>query len=91
MKTSGNHQVQNKPVVIVETYRDALSDALQASNGLSFQVLNAWCCGAKQERTPEAYSFELLTEDSQFQGFKVHNDVRQLGHAQYLVMLPSGA
>jgi len=91
VKTSGNHQVQNKPVVVFETDRDALSDAPQASNGPSFQVLKGWCNGAKQERTRDAYSFEPLPEDSRFQGLKIHNDVWQLRHAQYLVMRASEA
>jgi len=90
VKTSGNHQVQNKPKVIFEADRDALSDASQISNDLPFHIMNGWRHGAEQERAREAHALEFLPEDSRLQGLKIHDDVWQLRHAQYLVMYPAG-
>jgi hypothetical protein len=91
VKTPGNHQVQNKPVVILKAERDALSQAPQAANDLSFQVMNRWPHGAEQKRALEANTLQFLPEDSRLQGLKINHDVRQLRHAQYLAMRAAGA
>ena len=91
MKTSGNHQVQNEPVVIFEADGDSLSEASQVSNYLPFRVMNRWRHGAEQEGTREAHTLEFLTEDSRLQGLKIYDDVWQLRHPQYLVMGASSA
>jgi len=83
--------MQNKPVIVFEADRDALSEAPQVSNYLPFHVMNGWRHAAKEERTREAYALEVLPEDSRLQGLKINHDVGQLRHVQYLVMRAAGA
>jgi len=46
VKSSGNHEVEDEPEVVVEAYGDALTDAAQLADGVAFDFGDRWFYGA---------------------------------------------
>jgi len=64
MQSSGDHQMEHEPQVVVEADRDALADAPQLAHGASLHARERRVGGAQQEDARDAYPFERLTDDT---------------------------
>jgi hypothetical protein len=49
VEAPGDHEVQDKPVAVVEFDGDALADAAQGEHGMAFEVFEGWLHGAEEE------------------------------------------
>ena len=58
VQPAGNHQVQHQPEIAFDSNRDALADAPQLSNDLSFHICYRGLHGAEQKRTGQSHMLD---------------------------------
>ena len=80
MQTTGNHQVENEPEVLIDADGNALADAAQLADGAALEVLKRRVHGAKEKRTREADANERLAEDAGFERGDIGGDVGEFRH-----------
>ena len=87
MKPSGDHQVDHKPEVIVESDRDAFADAAQFPYRAACGARQRRLGGAQEKRArPNADPFERLPYDARFERGEVRGNVGQLRHTTLLAV-----
>ena len=80
MQTTGDHQVENEPEVLIDADGDALANAAQLADGAALEVLKRRVHGAKEKRTREADANERLVEDAGFERGDIGGDVGEFRH-----------
>ena len=68
MESSGDHQVEYEPGVVIEADCYAFTDAADFAHGAAFGVGDGGLDRAKQEGVGEAYAFERVAEDARLEG-----------------------
>lgn len=85
MKTSGNHEVNDKPYIIFEADGDALPDSFKTCDGLIFGCRRRRRDGAQKKRSCDADMQQLLIEYARVERSEVGFDVWQLRHEGYFM------
>jgi len=80
VQATGDHEVQDKPEIVVETDGDALGDAAERADGVAFGGREGLVGGAEEKGAVETDVFERLIEDAGLKGSEVGGDVGKFGH-----------
>src|SRR5262249_26802412 len=80
MQTSGDHQVQHEPQLLLQPNGYPFSYSLYFTNGSSFDLRQGRAGCAHEKGTRQSNALELLPEDTLLQRFDVHDHVRQFWH-----------
>jgi len=91
VQSSGNHQMKNEPEVAFEADADAFAEAAQLQDLFTGGFGEGRVCGAQEKRTDNANGFECLPEDARFESLDVNGDVREFGHAIFLLKSQNAA
>ena len=80
MEAAGDHEVEDEPEAVVELDGDTFADAVQGTDGVVFDVLDARLDGAEQKRAGNADLGEGLAYDARREGSEIGGDVREFWH-----------
>ena len=80
MKAPGDHQVKHEPEIAVNADGDALADATQLANGLSFDGRKRRIDRAQQKGGGQPHALEPLAQNARLKRCDVGRDVGQFRH-----------
>ncbi len=80
VQSSGDHQVQHEPQLIIQPDGNPLAQSPQLANGLAVSRFQRWLTGSQQERAFQADLLQALTHDAAFKCIKIDRNIGQLGH-----------
>src|SRR5215469_8326977 len=80
VETTGDHEMEDEPDVVVEADRDTLADAAKLADSVAFDAGDRRSYRAKDECAGDADVLEGLADDALFEGGDVGGDVGQFGH-----------
>src|SRR5215467_4982824 len=80
VKAAGDHQVQNKPEIVLQTNANTLAHSPEAEHLLAFCLLDGRNRGPNQRRRHDADLFQLSSADARLQRIEINHDVREFRH-----------
>jgi hypothetical protein len=81
VQASGDHQVKDKPKIVVEADGDALPDAAESGYGVAEGRVERRVCCSQQEGACDLDPLEDPSENTALERFYVHDDVGEFGHS----------
>src|SRR5260370_36618434 len=85
MEPSGDHQMEDKPEVVIEPEDDAFAGTAQLSYGVALDRLDRRRSRPQQRRTSTLYSLQLVLQHNHLQRLNVNRDVGQLRQSAHLL------
>lgn len=80
MQSTGDHQMQHEPQIVVNTDGNAFANAAQFADEAALHARKRWLHGAEQKRAGQAHSQNGLPDYAWFQGSEIGHNIGQLGH-----------
>ena len=90
VEAAGDHEVQDKPEIVVDADGDAFADAANSADGLSFGGGDGRTARAQQKGAVDADVLEALAEDARLERGDVGGDVGQFRHGYQIAWLWRG-